>query len=63
MEERSVIFSLVPDGKEHVYLVRLASFPSWMWSDTITGIRLDPGNLAGIDLTIKSIQMMNVKEY
>lgn len=61
-EDRSMVFSLIPDGREHAYLVRLASFPSWMWSDTITGIRLDPGALPGIDITIDSIQLLNVRE-
>lgn len=62
-EEQSMVFSLVPDGKEHLYLVRLASFPNWMWSDTITGIRFDPGNIPGIDLTINSIQLLSVREW
>jgi hypothetical protein len=61
-EERSMVFSFIPDGREHAYLVRLASFPGWMWSDTITGIRLDPGTLPGIDMTIDSIQLLNVRE-
>jgi hypothetical protein len=61
-EERSIFFSIIPDGKEHVYLICLASFPSWMWSDLITGLRLDPGTQPGIDITIESIQLFNIKE-
>lgn len=61
-EEQSVTFSLIPDGKERVYLIRLASIPGWMWSDTITGIRLDPGAMSEIDMTIGAIDLISVIE-
>ena len=43
-EERSVIFNVIPDNQEYVYLIPLASFPSWTWSGTITGLRFYPAD-------------------
>ena len=61
-EEKSVRFAVIPDGQEHLYLLRLASFPSWIWSDLITGLRLDPVTLEGAEVVIRSIELTQVDE-
>jgi len=40
-KERSVLFNVISDAQEHVYVIPLASFPSWAWSEAITGLRVD----------------------
>jgi hypothetical protein len=61
-EEHSVLFNVVSDGQDHIYLLRLASFPSWAWSDTITGLRFDPAGVSGVEVTISSIEFIQVDE-
>lgn len=61
-EEKSVLFNAVADGQDHLYLVRLASFPSWSWSGPVTGLRLDPGAIANVNVTIRSIEFLGVRE-
>jgi hypothetical protein len=61
-EEHSVLFSVVSDDQDHTYLLRLASFPSWTWSNTITGLRLDPADMSGVEVTISSIEFIQVDE-
>ena len=61
-EEKSVRFAVVPDGQEHLYLLRLASFPSWSWSGPVTGLRLDPVASAGAEVVLHSIELMQVDE-
>lgn len=56
-EERSVVFNVVSDGREHIYLIHLASLPSWMWSKPITNLRLDPINERA-EITIHSIDIL-----
>lgn len=51
-EERSILFNLLPDGKDHLYLIPLASFPSWAWSDTVTGLRFDPANRPSVEVGV-----------
>lgn len=51
-EERSVLFNLLPDGKEHLYLIPLASFPSWAWSGTVTGLRFDPASRPSVEVSV-----------
>jgi hypothetical protein len=60
-EERSVLFGVVPDGQDHTYLLRLASFPGWAWSGSITGLRLDPADASGVRVTIRSIEFIRVE--
>jgi len=62
VEERSVLFGVLADGEEHTYLLRLASFPSWTWSDQITGLRLDPADKAGSTINIQAIKLIQVDE-
>jgi hypothetical protein len=61
-EEKSVRFGVLADGQEHLYLLRLAAFPSWAWSGPLAGLRLDPVDAAGVDVTIKSIEFIQVEE-
>jgi hypothetical protein len=61
-EDKSVFFDVVPDGLENLYLLRLASFPSWSWSDLVTGLRLDPVDSAGAEVVIRSIELIQVDE-
>jgi hypothetical protein len=62
VQERSVLFNVVPDGQDHVYLLRLASFPGWAWSGPITGLRLDPVDTSGVKVTISSMEFIRVDE-
>jgi hypothetical protein len=62
VQERSVLFSVVPDGQDHVYLLRLASFPGWTWSGPITGLRLDPADTSGVRVIIRSMEFIQVDE-
>lgn len=57
-EERSVTFNLLPDGKEHLYLIPLAPFPSWMWSDVVTSLRFDPSNEPSVELYITDLKVL-----
>lgn len=57
-EERSVIFNLLPDGNEHLYLIPLAPFPSWMWSNTVTGLRFDPSNEPSTEMSITELKVL-----
>lgn len=61
-EEQSVLFSVVPDGQAHLYLLRLASFPSWAWRGPITGLRLDPTDTSGVKVVVSSIEFIQVDE-
>ena len=61
-EDKSLRFDLIVDGQEHLYLLRLASFPSWSWSELVTGLRLDPVDLSGADVVIRSIELIQVDE-
>lgn len=61
-EEHSLLFNVVPDGQDHVYLLRLASFPGWAWCDTITGLRFDPVDTSNVKVTINAIELFQVDE-
>lgn len=61
-ENRSVTFDVFPDGQEHLYLLRLASFPGWLWSDHITGLRLDIGSMPDVHVKIVSMEFLAVDE-
>lgn len=61
-EEKSVILNLVPDEQEHLYLLRLASFPSWTWSEPVTGLRFDPASTPGVEVVIRSIDLVRINE-
>jgi hypothetical protein len=54
-QEKSLQFPIQPDGREHVYVVPLASSPEY--HGAITGLRLDPEDTghAGDTVTVKSI--------
>ncbi len=62
-EARSVVFRLQGDGQEHVYLVRLASFPAWTWSKPIQGLRLDLSGCPALDTTLHSVELFHVQEW
>lgn len=61
-EERSVFFTALADGRLHSYLIRLAPFPSWSWSGTITALRFDPGEEPNVNVVIRSIELVRAKE-
>lgn len=61
-EGKSVGFRLLPDGGEHLYLLRLASLPGWSWSGPITGLRLDIVNATSDEIAIRSLDLIQVDE-
>jgi len=61
-EERSVLFNIVPDDQDHLYLLRLASFPGWAWRSPITGLRLDPTDTSDVKVIINSMEFIQVDE-
>jgi hypothetical protein len=61
-DEQSTRFRFLPDGGEHLYLLRLASFPSWAWSDPITALRLDLINATADEIAIRSLDLIQVDE-
>lgn len=61
-EKRSVLFGIVPDGQDHTYLLRMASFPGWAWSGPVTGLRLDPADTSGVRVTISLMEFIQVDE-
>ncbi len=62
IEGQSVRFRLLPDGGEHLYLLRLASLPGWTWSGPITGLRLDLVDAAADEIAIRSLDLIQVDE-
>lgn len=56
-EERSAFFRIHTDGEMHDYVLRLASLPSWMWSQPLARLRLDPLDLTG-EAVVESIQLV-----
>lgn len=62
-EQRSALFLLQGDGQEHLYLVRLASLPSWMWSPTIQGLRIDLSGCPAPDITLRSVELFRAEEW
>jgi len=61
-EERSALFNVALDGQSHVYLLCLASVPSWAWSGAITGLRLDPVKTPDVQVTLHAIEFIRVDE-
>jgi hypothetical protein len=45
-EDKSVRFTIIPDGRFHEYRLEMGKHPMWV-DQTITGLRLDPCNGAG----------------
>ncbi len=54
-EERSLLFRVIPDGKEHSYIIPLSSFPGWAWSDDITALRFDPVDVSDTEVILKEV--------
>jgi hypothetical protein len=57
-EERSLLFRVIPDGKEHSYIIPLSSFPGWAWSNDITGLRFDPVNVSAAEITLREVSLV-----
>ena len=56
-EERSVLFNVISDAQEHIYLIPLASFPNWAWSEAVTGLRFDPVD-GPAEVIVTSIELL-----
>jgi hypothetical protein len=62
-EERSVVFYLRPDGVQHQYLLRLASFPAWGWSGLVEGLRVEFSTCPEVEVTVRSVDLQRVQEW